>query len=102
MGAGGGQVRRAVGVLRVEEEEWFARTDDLAAYLDAHGVKTTIAKVLPKEGRTGRMLLAGAAEAKADLMVMGGYGRSRARELILGGVTQSVIEGAELPVFLLH
>ncbi|MGZ6213153.1 MAG: universal stress protein [Candidatus Binataceae bacterium] len=91
-----------VTVLRVEEEEWFAPTDDLEVYLDRHGVKTVIAKVLPKEGKTGHSLLAGAAEAKADLMVMGAYTRSKVRQLILGSVTGYVMKNATLPVLLCH
>jgi nucleotide-binding universal stress UspA family protein len=91
-----------VTVLRVEEEEWFAPTDDLEAYLGAHGVKMAIAKVLPKEGRTGRMLLEAAGAANADLMVMGAYTRSKVRQLILGSVTGYVMRNATLPVLLCH
>ena len=91
-----------VTVLRVEEEEWFAPTDDLEIYLERHGVKATIAKVLPKEGKTGRSLLARAAEAKADVMVMGAYTRSKVRQLILGSVTGYVMRNATLPVLLCH
>jgi nucleotide-binding universal stress UspA family protein len=91
-----------VTVLRVEEEEWFAPTDDLETYLGRHGVKTAIAKVLPKEGKTGRMLLGAATDAKADLMVMGAYTRSKVRQLMLGSVTGYVMKNAALPVLLCH
>ncbi len=33
---------------------------------------------------------------------MGAYGQSRRRELVLGGVTQHVIDHADLPVLLTH
>jgi nucleotide-binding universal stress UspA family protein len=33
---------------------------------------------------------------------MGGYGHSRMREIVFGGFTQSVLEAAEIPVFLMH
>jgi nucleotide-binding universal stress UspA family protein len=91
-----------VTVLRVEEEEWFAPTEDLEAYLTRHGVRTMVSKVLPREGRTGRSLLFAAGEIGADMMVMGAYTRSKLRQLILGSVTGYVMEQAILPVLLCH
>jgi nucleotide-binding universal stress UspA family protein len=38
----------------------------------------------------------------ADLLVVGGFGHSRLRELIFGGMTQSLLEYAELPVFMMR
>ena len=43
-----------------------------------------------------------AAEAGADLMVMGAYTRSKVRQLILGSVTGYVMKNATLPVLLCH
>jgi nucleotide-binding universal stress UspA family protein len=47
-------------------------------------------------------LLAAAADANADLLVMGGYGHSRLREVIFGGFTRHVLSHAELPVLMTH
>jgi nucleotide-binding universal stress UspA family protein len=47
-------------------------------------------------------LLGEASNSGADLLVMGGYHHSRMRQLILGGVTQHVLEAAELPVLMAH
>ena len=91
-----------VTVLRVEEEEWFAPTEDLEAFLGHHGVKTVISKVLPRQGRTGAALLAATEESGADMMVMGAYTRSKLRQLILGSVTGYVMQHATLPVLLCH
>jgi nucleotide-binding universal stress UspA family protein len=91
-----------VTVLRVEEEEWFAPTEDLEAYLARHNVKTAVSKVLPKKGRTGEALLAGATESGAGMLVMGAYTRSKLRQLILGSVTGYVMQNAGLPVLLCH
>jgi nucleotide-binding universal stress UspA family protein len=91
-----------VTVLRVEEEEWFAPTDDLEAFLGHHGVRTVVSKVLPRQGRTGTALLTAAAESGADMMVMGAYTRSKLRQLILGSVTGYVMQNATLPVLLCH
>ena len=51
---------------------------------------------------TGQSLLAAAKEAGADVVLMGAYGQSRRRELVLGGVTQHVIDHADLPILLMH
>jgi nucleotide-binding universal stress UspA family protein len=91
-----------VTVLRVEEEEWYAETGDLEAYLAHHGVHTIVSKVLPREGRTGRSLLLATSDIGADMMVMGAYTRSKLRQLILGSVTGYVMQHAILPVLLCH
>jgi nucleotide-binding universal stress UspA family protein len=91
-----------VTVLRVEEEEWYAPTEDLEAYLIRHGVTTTISKVLARQGRTGQSLLAAANDVNADLLVMGAYTRSKLRQLIFGSVTGYIMENAAIPVLLCH
>lgn len=93
---------KEVTVLRVEEEEWYAGTEDLDIHLTRHGVKTVISKVLPREVRTGRSLLYAARDAGADMMVMGAYTRSKLRQLMLGSVTGYVMEHAVLPVLMCH
>jgi nucleotide-binding universal stress UspA family protein len=89
-------------VLSAEEEEWFAPTEDLEAYLAHHEVKTVVRKVLPRESRTERALMAATIELKADLLVMGAYTRSKLRQLILGSVTGYVMREATLPVLMCH
>ena len=91
-----------VTVLRVEEEEWYAGTEDLDIHLTRHGVKTVISKVLPREARTGHSLLFAARDAGADMMVMGAYTRSKLRQLMLGSVTGYVMEHAILTVLMCH
>ncbi len=93
---------KEVTVLRVEEEEWYAGTEDLDIHLTRHGVKTVISKVLPREGRTGRSLMFATRDADADMMVMGAYTRSKLRQLMLGSVTGYVMEHAVLPVLMCH
>ena len=91
-----------VTVLRVEEEEWYAETDDLEAHLAYHGVPAVVSKVLPREGKTGRSLLFATGDIGADMMVMGAYTRSKLRQLILGSVSGYVMQQAILPVLLCH
>lgn len=73
---------------------------DLAAYLAHHGAKVTIDR-LPSEGRPiAETLRRHAVDVAADMIVMGAYGHSRLRQRIFGGVTRSMIEEADLPVFM--
>jgi nucleotide-binding universal stress UspA family protein len=80
-----------------------AEYDDLARQLRWHGIDAEVtifggsgfssaAKLFPQIG----------AQLRADLLVVGGFGRTPMRELVFGGVTQSLIETADLPVFILH
>lgn len=91
-----------VTILRVEEDEWYAPSEDLECYLARHGVKNVSAKVLPRDGRTGYSLLAATSDVGADMMVMGAYTRSKLRQLMMGSVTGYVMENATLPVLLAH
>jgi nucleotide-binding universal stress UspA family protein len=46
--------------------------------------------------------LARAKDLKADLLVMGAYGHSQFREMILGGVTEHMLQKADIPLLLSH
>ena len=48
------------------------------------------------------MILSHAADAGADLLIMGGYGHSRLREFILGGVTRGILRTMTVPVLMSH
>jgi nucleotide-binding universal stress UspA family protein len=43
-----------------------------------------------------------ASELQADMLVVGGFGNSRLREWAFGGVTQSLLEHVNIPVFMMH
>lgn len=74
----------------------------LVDYLTMHGVHAA-EHVLEPQGRSvGQVLLEAAADAGADLLIMGGYGHSRLREFILGGTTRHVLTNATLPVLMSH
>lgn len=97
------RAERAV-VITVSERAPVDRAalDDLVGQLAWHGIVAE-ARVEPRGGRPmAEVLLAAARAAKTDLMVMGGYGRARVREILFGGCTQSIIEGADVPVMLLR
>jgi nucleotide-binding universal stress UspA family protein len=76
--------------------------DDLARELAWHGIAAA-ARTISSDGRSVAQVLHAAAEAAdADFLVIGAYGHSRIRELIFGGVTEALLEGASLPIFLAH
>ena len=74
----------------------------LQGYLASHGIEAGIEAEKSKAAAVGGALLKIAHGCGADLLLMGAYGQSRRRELVLGGVTQHVIEHADLPVLLTH
>ena len=74
----------------------------LQAYLARHGVNVRLRAVEAGGGPVGATLLAAAADADADLMVMGAYTHSRLRELVFGGVTREIMGAADMPVIMAH
>lgn len=91
-----------VGVLAEQDEEAGPETDDMVTHLKRHGVETELVRVKTTEGDLGKALLSKATELGADLMVMGAFHHSRWREFILGGVTLTVLEAANIPLFMAH
>ena len=76
---------------------------DLADYLHWHGVIVEKAGLVPDvAGSDGEKILAACDQAAATLLVMGAYTHSRLRQAFLGGLTQHVLDKAELPVLLAH
>ncbi len=75
---------------------------DIALHLARHGVRATAASVTTDEVAIDDMLLSQAADAGADLIVMGGYGHSRLGELVLGGATRHILRQITVPVFMSH
>jgi nucleotide-binding universal stress UspA family protein len=75
---------------------------DLEAWLAAHGLAGKTRAAHTNEIGVADVLLSAAADASADLLVMGAYGRSRLRELILGGVTHDIFRRMTIPVLMSH
>jgi nucleotide-binding universal stress UspA family protein len=73
---------------------------NVARHLARHGMRAKT-RLLP-DGDVAAALLSYAADAEADLLVMGGYGHSRFREVILGGATRGILESMTVPVFMSH
>lgn len=73
---------------------------DIARHLARHGAQVDVRRVSSGGTDIGRVLLSRAASFGADLLVIGAYGRCRLSEWIFGGVTQTVLQEAELPVLM--
>ena len=91
-----------VGVPDGAGEKAEPPTEDMVAHLTRHGVRVEVARVPASEGDIGRLILSQAAEANADMIVMGAFHHSRWREFILGGVTLTMLEEANIPLFMAH
>lgn len=74
----------------------------LKDYLAGHGIAAEVETEKSKANAVGGALLKIAKGRGADLLLMGAYGQSRRRELVMGGVTQHIIDHADLPVLLTH
>lgn len=71
-------------------------------YLQCHGIHANGIIIAAGSRTPAEALLMRAKELKSDLLVMGAYGHSRFREMILGGLTNHMLEAADIPLLLLH
>ncbi|RZU02575.1 universal stress protein [Rivibacter subsaxonicus] len=76
--------------------------NELLDYLRLHGVTAPVEQHGALARDVGNGLLSLAADANADLLVMGCYGHSRARELVLGGASRTVLASMTVPVLMVH
>ena len=92
-----------VTVLSMSDREPPAlEPERLGDYLGSHGIAVTIESRRSKPTAVGGALLKAAKDAGADLLLMGAFGQSRRRKLVLGGVTQHLIDRADMPILLIH
>lgn len=71
---------------------------DLCRYLRRHGCAPRTVEIEAEGREVGARLLQAAQDCAADMLLMGAYGSEIRRDLVLGGVTQYVIDHAELPI----
>ena len=76
------------------------KSTHLATYLRFWGVKAE--RITVREDSDAKAIIKGCKESQSDLLVMGAYSRSRLRQRIFGGVTEYMLERANIPVFMLH
>jgi nucleotide-binding universal stress UspA family protein len=75
---------------------------DIARHLAHHGVKAEVNRIVSTETDVASTILSRAADASADLLVMGGYGHSRLREFVLGGATRGILNSMTVPTLMSH
>lgn len=94
---------RRVIVITIGKGNGTATGAAMIDYLSWHGIAGRHRHVPSVKGvGAGELLLTGAHEEDADLLVMGGYGHAPWRELVLGGTTRHIIGTSLLPVLLAH
>jgi nucleotide-binding universal stress UspA family protein len=76
--------------------------NDLQAYLARHNGRAEVRTFRSRATEVAQGLLASAKEVGADALLIGAWGHSRRRELVMGGVTEHIIEHADLPVLMIH
>lgn len=74
----------------------------IASYLRSKGLPPSIARQRINPDDAGESLAQAAADAGADLLVMGAYGHNRFSEWMLGGATRHLLQHCPLPLFLQH
>jgi nucleotide-binding universal stress UspA family protein len=75
---------------------------DLARALAWHGVSAEPRHLEQGSRRVRDLLLAEAAAMAADLLVIGTYSHSRMRQVVFGGVTEHMLDHAEIAVLMAH
>ncbi|NVP58646.1 universal stress protein [Mycoplana rhizolycopersici] len=75
---------------------------DIAANLARHGAAVTVDVMASGGKAVADVLKQHATDVGAGLVVMGAYSHSRLRERVFGGVTRSMLETTNVPLFLSH
>jgi len=92
----------AVTILATTDRELSVSAEEAKTYLDSHGVTCSVQGFKRGSDSVPRLLLDTARKAGADCLLMGAYGHSRELEMIMGGVTQHVVDHADLPILFMH
>lgn len=77
------------------------QTEDVAAWLGAHGVEATPQAIAASGGEAG-YLHAELLDRRCDLLVAGAWGQSRLREFVFGGVTGDILMDPSFCVLMSH
>lgn len=92
----------SVTILASSQKTLPISAEEAKIYLETHGVSCDVQGFTRTSSSVGEVLLDSAKKASADCLLMGAYGQSRQRELIMGGVTQYVVDHADLPILFMH
>ncbi len=97
------QARRVV-LLAVKEGGGASREqlEHLGQQLAWHGIDAEVSMTGDASRPAAQQLLLRASQLYADLLVVGAFGHGALRERIFGGVTRTLLEHADVPVFMLQ
>ena len=98
------QAAEKVVIVHVAEADGAAANDLNCSGSNCHGMASPreCARSATRPRMSHSVLAATASEFGADLLVVGGYGHGPWREAVFGGVTTTLINHAEYPVFMMH
>lgn len=85
-----------------ESKNFPITPQELCLYLKQHGIEAEIILADDKGLATPVEILSEAKTLDAGMIVMGAFSHSRMREMILGGVTNFMLDNADIPVFMAH
>jgi nucleotide-binding universal stress UspA family protein len=83
-----------------EEERNVA--DDVAAALEAEGLRVSASRIASYHGDTGKRIVDAAKEYGADVIVMGSRGHGELPSFLLGSVAHKVVHLADRPVLIVR
>jgi nucleotide-binding universal stress UspA family protein len=79
-----------------------AALDHMSRQLAWHGIQAEVRRFGDGIAPAAELLPRIASDLKAGLLVVGGFGHSQMRETIFGGVTRTLLDGAQLAIFIMH
>lgn len=89
-------------VTVAEDGQPGVHPQEVADYLQRHGVKAQAWVTPRRAGKVADNVIAEAKERGCDLIVFGAYGRSTIREILLGGVSRRMYKQGDLAVLASH
>ena len=85
-----------------EDQTALARLNDVALYLQWHGIECGPKVMLQREGSGAAQLIKVAQSERADLLVTGAYGHSRLGEWMFGGMTRELLASSPICCLMSH
>lgn len=85
-----------------DKDGGVTRSRPILRYLRQHGIAAELQTFERGGKEVGALILGKVSEIGSDMLVMGAFSTQRRSDLVLGGVTQYVLEKAEIPLLMAH
>ncbi|MCK5274003.1 MAG: universal stress protein [Alphaproteobacteria bacterium] len=85
-----------------DKDGGITRSKAIRRYLRLHGIASGVQTFERGGPEVGASILDRVAEIGGDMIVMGAFGARKRSNLVLGGVTQYVLEKADIPLLMAH